>query len=114
MASSNVKILSADNWSEVIGAERPVLVDFWATWCGPCKQLGPVIDDLAGEFEGRIEVGKVDVDQNPELAGTFGVQSIPTLLLFTGGKPSRIGVGFVPKNKLRDLLERAIAVPGKA
>ncbi len=91
-------ILTSDNFeSEVIASEIPVLVDFWATWCGPCKMLGPVISQIADEYEGKVKVGKVNVDEEEELAAQYGIQSIPTVLLFKGGEVVEQSLGFKPK-----------------
>ena len=91
-------ILTSDNFeSEVIASEIPVLVDFWATWCGPCKMLGPVISQIADEYEGKVKVGKVNVDEEEELAAKYGIQSIPTVLLFKGGEVVEQSLGFKPK-----------------
>ena len=91
-------ILTSDNFeSEVIASEIPVLVDFWATWCGPCKMLGPVISQIAEEYEGKVKVGKVNVDDEEELAMEYGIQSIPTVLLFKGGEVVEQSLGFKPK-----------------
>lgn len=91
-------ILTSDNFeSEVIASEIPVLVDFWATWCGPCKMLGPVISQIADEYEGKVKVGKVNVDEEEELAARYGIQSIPTVLLFKGGEVVEQSLGFKPK-----------------
>ena len=91
-------ILTSDNFeTEVIGSEIPVLVDFWAPWCGPCKMLGPVISQIAEENEGKVKVGKVNVDEEDELAAQYGIQSIPTVLLFKGGEVVEQSLGFKPK-----------------
>ncbi len=90
---------------EVLQSKIPVLVDFWAQWCGPCRMVAPVVEELAEEYEGRISFGKVDVDQNPKIAGQFGVMSIPTLILFKDGKPISNIVGFRPKDQLKKNLD---------
>ena len=98
-------ILTSDNFeTEVIGSEIPVLVDFWAPWCGPCKMLGPVISQIAEENEGKVKVGKVNVDEEDELAERFGVQSIPTIILFKNGEEAARNIGFAPKAKLIQML----------
>ncbi|MCL6639351.1 MAG: thioredoxin [Firmicutes bacterium] len=86
--------------AEVLQSPIPVVVDFWAPWCGPCRSMAPIIDDLAKEFEGKVKVGKVNVDENRTLAGNYGVMSIPTLIFFKGGKAEGQLVGYTPKASL--------------
>jgi thioredoxin 1 len=86
--------------AEVVQSSLPVLVDFWAQWCGPCKMVGPIIDQLAVELAGKMKIAKVNVDESPELAGKFNVMSIPTMLIFKGGVPVDQLVGAMPKDKL--------------
>ena len=90
--------------TEVLNSETPVLVDFWATWCGPCKMIAPVIEEIAGEMEGKVKVGKVDVDQNRGLSIKFNVRSIPTLMIFHKGQAVETMVGVRPKSELESKL----------
>lgn len=93
---------------EVLQSDLPVLVDFWATWCGPCKSIGPVIEELSKEYAGRIKVTKLNVDENPATPGQYGVRGIPTLILFKGGKVLEQIVGAVPKTRLTAMIEKAL------
>jgi len=95
-------VLSNENFDLVTGGEKPVLVDFWAAWCGPCRMLGPVVEELAEDFGDSAIIAKLDVDANPEIAGKFGIRSIPTLLIFKKGQIVDQQVGVVSKNVLAD------------
>jgi thioredoxin 1 len=92
----------------VLQAKTPVLVDFWANWCGPCRMVAPVVEELAGEYDGRISFTKLDVDQNPKTAGKYGIMSIPTLLIFKDGNPVSNIVGFRPKTDLKRSLDEVL------
>ena len=89
----------------VLNSKIPVLLDFWAAWCAPCRMVAPVVDELAQEYDGKVSFGKVDVDQNPKIASKYGIMSIPTLILFKDGKPITNMVGFKPKAQLKQSLD---------
>ena len=94
---------------EVIKSDTPVLVDFWADWCAPCKIIAPLVDELAEEYDGQVKFAKLDVDSNPQTAMTYGVRGIPTLLIFSDGQPVKQVVGAVPKSVLKKNLDEALA-----
>jgi len=106
---SDVLTFTDENFqAEVLQSKEPVLVDFWAVWCMPCRAIAPVVDQLATEFKGRAKVGKLNVDENIQVASRYGIRSIPTLLIFKDGKPVDQIIGVQPKAKLAEALERAI------
>lgn len=100
-----VKITESNFKEEVLNSNKPVLVDFWATWCGPCRMLSPVIEEIAAEKSENLKVGKVNVDEEPTLATQFGVVSIPMLVLFKNGKAVKTSVGYQPKDEILKFIE---------
>ncbi len=102
--------LTEENFQkEVLESNQPVLVDFWAAWCGPCRVLGPVVEELAGELAGQAKVGKLNVDENPGIASQYGIRSIPTVLIFDKGKLADSTIGVVPKETLRDKINGLVS-----
>ena len=103
------EVTDTDFEEQVLNADTPVLVDFWADWCAPCKMIAPIVDQLAEEYDGQVKFAKLDVDTNPQAPMTYGVRGIPTLLIFKGGQPVDQVVGAVPKAALKSRIEAAIA-----
>jgi thioredoxin 1 len=101
--------LNDTNFDQTINSDKPVLVDFWAEWCGPCKMIGPIVEELAGDYDGKAVVGKLNVDENPMTAAKFGIRSIPTLLVFKGGQVVDKQIGAVPKSILEKKLAAQVA-----
>jgi thioredoxin 1 len=108
MASDKVQQLNDAEFDSAIGSEQPTLVDFWAPWCGPCKAIGPVVEELADEYEGKISIAKMNVDDNPVTPGKFGIRAIPTLILFKSGEVVDQITGAVGKTQLVDLINKAL------
>ncbi len=108
MSENLLEFTDAGFESDVLGADKPVLVDFWATWCGPCKALTPTVEKLAGEFAGRIAVGKMDIQSHPLTAGKLGIRSIPALLFFKNGQVVDSLMGAASEDKIRDKMESVL------
>ena len=108
-AKNTLTFTDGDFEKSVLQSATPVLVDFWAAWCGPCRVMAPTVDSLASDYAGRVGVGKLNVDENPETAERFGIRSIPTLLLFKDGKVVESAVGLADKTRLTELVEKYVA-----
>ncbi len=109
METANLIQVTDQNFeTEVLSSPVPVLVDFWAAWCAPCKMIAPIVEQLASEYDGRIKVGKLDVDANPSTSSQFGVMSIPTLIVFKDGRPAQRIVGYQPKANLKQRIDQVL------
>jgi thioredoxin 1 len=108
MASDKVLNLTDSEFDDLVSAGDPLLVDFWAQWCGPCHRVAPIVEELAADYEGRLKVGKINIDEQQTAAGRLGVQSIPTLMIFKGGQLAERIVGVVPKQNLVEAIERVL------
>ncbi len=102
------KVVTNSNFSEILSSDQPVLVDFWATWCGPCRMLSPTVDEIAQEYEGRAVVAKCNVDDSDEIAMQYRIRNIPTLIFFKGGQQVEKLVGLVSKKEITDILDKLI------
>lgn len=96
------------DFEKVVGASKPVLVDFWAEWCGPCRMLGPILEELAKEMGDKIDIVKMNIDENPEAPSSLGIRSIPTMMIFKNGKQLSVKIGALPKNSIKEWIESSI------
>lgn len=108
MAGNNVAVITKENFDQIVNTDKPVLIDFWASWCNPCKTVAPVIEELAAEYTDRAVIGKVNIDDQGELSSKFRIMSIPTIVLFKGGQPVDKIVGARPKSDYAKLLDKNI------
>jgi len=109
MSSQFLGVATDDNFEgEVLKSDKPVLIDFWAPWCGPCKAIGPIVEEIAVAYQDKIKVMKMNVDDSQKSAVTYGVRSIPTLIIFKGGKVSDTLIGLVPKEKLEEFIKKSL------
>ncbi|MBB2170082.1 thioredoxin TrxA [Gluconacetobacter aggeris] len=108
MSENTVAVSDATFESDVLKAEGPVLVDFWAEWCGPCKMIAPALEEIGAEFKGKLTVAKVNIDDNPSTPNAYAVRGIPTLILFKDGKPAATKVGALPKSQLKEWVKSSI------
>ncbi len=109
MSANTVAATDNDFEAQVLKADGPVLVDFWAEWCGPCKMIAPALEEIGAEYAGRVRVVKVNIDENPQTPNTYGVRGIPTLIMFKDGKPAETKVGALPKSQLKAWVASAVA-----
>jgi thioredoxin 1 len=106
--SAPIKVSDASFQADVLNSKNPVVVDFWAEWCGPCRMIAPALEELAGEFEGKVTVAKVNIDENPNIPTKYGVRGVPTLMIFHQGQVAATKVGALPKSKIKEWIESSI------
>lgn len=109
MSDNIVNVTDSTFETLILKSDTPALVDFWASWCAPCRAIAPLVEEIAGQYLGKVKVAKMNVDENPATPGRYGVRGIPTLILFKGGKVIDQVVGAVPKNQIKDLVEKGLS-----
>ncbi len=106
--SNTIQVTDADFEDQVLNSDRPVVVDFWAEWCGPCKQIGPALEELASDLDGKVTIAKINIDDNPNVPVKYGIRSIPTLMMFKGGEVASTQIGATSKGKLAEWIESGV------
>ncbi|MEI9989270.1 MAG: thioredoxin TrxA [Rhizomicrobium sp.] len=107
-----IKVSDASFQADVLNSKTPVVVDFWAEWCGPCRMIAPALEELAGEMSGKVTIAKINIDENPQVPQKYGVRGIPTMMIFAQGQVAATKVGALPKNKIKEWIESSVSFSG--